>query len=86
MSKSTSKVLQDIAAMTKNLFTWFQSNSMKASHGRFHIFPSNTGYQGIEVWNERVESSCLEKLLGTKIGAKLKNEECNFQHFVQTAS
>ena len=59
---------------------------MKASHCRFHIFPSNTGYQGIEVWNERVESSCLEKLLGTKIGAKLKNEECNFQHFVQTAS
>ena len=49
MSKSTSKVLQDIAAMTKNLFTRFQSNSMKASHGRFHIFPSNTGYQGIEV-------------------------------------
>ena len=59
---------------------WFNDNSMKANHGKYHLLSGNDSIK-ITIGSKIISSSKCEKLLGIKIDNNL-----NFEKHIEKAS
>ena len=64
--------LQDAAA---KLFKWFSHNQMKGSTDKCHLLLSKDESSEIHIGDSVIESSTCQKLLGIKIGPKLRFDD-----------
>ena len=64
--------IQDAAA---NLFKWFSDNQMKGNTDKYHSLLSKDESSEIHIGDSVIESSTCQKLLGIKIGPKLRFDD-----------
>ena len=75
IGSSELEVINEIKTVAKSLTLWFRNNCMKVNPDKFHLLLSNKKIQQVDICNEKLSSTCSEKLLGIKIDNKLTLEE-----------
>ena len=55
---------------TESLSLWFHFNCMKVNLHKFHLLLSDKKIHQVDICNEKLSSTCSEKLLGIKIDSK----------------
>ena len=66
---SIEEVIQKLENTTKTLFQWLSDDQMKANLGRCHFLCSSNSEVSLM---QKIKNSKFEKLLGIKLGSKLK--------------
>ena len=75
MGSSELEILHEIKTVVESLTLWFLNNCMKVSPDKFHLLLSDKRIHQMDICNEKLSSTCSEKLLGTKIDSKPTFEE-----------
>ena len=69
------QVINEIKSVAESLTLWFQNNCMKVNPDNFHILLSDEKIRQVDICNEKLSSTCSERLLRIKIDNKLTFEE-----------
>ena len=75
MGSSELEVINEIKSMAESLTLWFQNNCMKLNPNKFDLLVTDKKIHHVDICNEKLTSTCSEKLLGIKIDNKLTFEE-----------
>ena len=75
MGNSELQVINEIKSVAESLTLWFRNNCMKVNPDNFHILLSDEKIHQVDICNEKLSSTCSEKLLRIKIDNKLTFEE-----------
>ena len=75
MGSSELEVINEIKSMAESFTLWFRNNCMKVNPDKFHLLLSDKKIHQVDICNEKLSSTCSEKLLGIKIDNKLTFEE-----------
>ena len=68
-------VVHEIKTVAESLTLWFQNNCMKGNPDKFLLLLSDKKIHQVDICNEKLSSTCREKLLGIKIDNNLTFEE-----------
>ena len=68
---NTTVVLTNMSSLAQKLFTWFDSNKMKANHDKCHLLLSTQESSNIQTANFTTKSSKAKKLLGINLDNNL---------------
>ena len=69
------QVINEIKSVAESLTLWFQNNCMKVNPDNFHILLSDEKIRQVDICNEKLSSTCSERLLRIKVDNKLTFEE-----------
>ena len=69
------QVINEIKSVAESLTLWFQNNCMKENPDNFHILLSDEKIRQVDICNEKLSSTCSERLLRIKVDNKLTFEE-----------
>ena len=75
MGNSELQVINEIKSVAESLTLCFRNNCMKVNPDNFHILLSDEKIHQVDICNEKLSSTCSEKLLRIKIDNKLTFEE-----------
>ena len=75
MGSSKLEVIDETKTVAESLTLWFRNNCMKVNPNRFHLLLSDKKLHPVDICNEKLSSTCSEKLLGINIDDKLTFEE-----------
>ena len=75
MGNSELQVINEIKSVAESLTLWFRNNCMKVNPDNFHILLTDEKIHQVDICNEKLSSTCSEKLLRIKIDNKLTFEE-----------
>ena len=75
MGNSELQVINEIKSVAESLTLWFRNNCMKVNPDNFHILLSDEKIHQADICNEKLSSTCSERLLRIKIDNKLTFEE-----------
>ena len=75
MGDSELEVINEIKTVAESLTLWFRNNCMKVNPDKLHLLLSDKKIHQVDICNEKLSSTCSEKLLGIKIDNKLTFEE-----------
>ena len=66
MGSSELEVINEIKSVTESLTLWFRNNCMEVNPDKFHLLLSDKKIHQVDICNEKLSSTCNEKLLGIK--------------------
>ena len=66
MGSSELEVINEIKSVTESLPLWFRNNCMEVNPDKFHLLLSDKKIHQVDICNEKLSSTCNEKLLGIK--------------------
>ena len=69
------EVIQSLERDSMMLFQWFSYNQIKASISKCHLLVNKKDEVNIRIGDTEIKNSAYEKLLGTKVDAKLNFNE-----------
>ena len=69
------EVINEIKSMAECLTLWFRNNCMQVNPDKFHLLLRDKKVHQVDICDEKLSSTCSEKLLGIKIDNKLTFEE-----------
>ena len=69
------EVINEIKGVVESLTLWFWDNCMKVNPNKFDLLLSGKKSHQVDICNEKLSSTCKEKLLGIKNDNKLTFEE-----------
>ena len=75
MGNSELQVINEIKSVAESLTLWFRNNCMKVNPDNFHILLSDEKIRQVDICNEKLSSTCSERLLRIKVDNKLTFEE-----------
>ena len=75
MGNSELQVINEIKSVAESLTLWFRNNCMKVNPDNFHILLSDEKIHQVDICNEKLSSTCSERLLRIKVDNKLTFEE-----------
>ena len=75
MGSSELEVINDIKSVTESLTLRFWNNCMKVNPDKYHLLLSDKKIHQVDIFNDKLSSTCSEKLLGIKTDIKLTFEE-----------
>ena len=75
MGNSELQVINEIKSVAESLTLWFRNNCMKVNPDNFHILLSDEKIHQADICNEKLSSTCSERLLRIKIDNKLTFEK-----------
>ena len=69
------EVINEIKSMAECLTLWFRNNCTQVNPDKFHLLLRDKKVHQVDICDEKLSSTCSEKLLGIKIDNKLTFQE-----------
>ena len=74
MGSSELEVINEIKTVAESLTLWFRNKCVKVNSDKFHLPLSDKKNHYVDICNEKLSSTCSEKILGIKTDNKLTFE------------